>query len=168
MDYNTARTLLDKYWNCETSLEEEEQLRSYFQRDDVPDDLGKYRDLFRFYVNERSTELNKEFDDKILKKLGSDRKEGHQRYLGWMYKAAAAVLLILSFFVIHERFIRVKDQAKKVVEDTFSDPEKALEETKRVLFFVSEKINKGKEEAARLNKFKKAEDVVKNANYKEI
>jgi len=27
MDYKTARTLLDKYWNCETSLEEENQLR---------------------------------------------------------------------------------------------------------------------------------------------
>lgn len=168
MDYKTARTLLDKYWNCETSLEEEEQLRSYFQRDDVPEELRKYQDLFRFYSGEISSDLNEEFDKKILRKLKSENKGGHQRYLSWMYKAAAAVLLILSFFVIHERFIRVKDQAKKVVEDTFSDPEKALEETKRVLLFVSEKINKGKEEATRLNKFKKAEDVVKNTKYKEI
>lgn len=168
MDYKTARTLLDKYWNCETSLEEEEQLRSYFQQDDIADDLRKYQDLFRFYSGEISSDLNEEFDKKILKKLGPGYKSSHQRYLSWMYKAAAAVLLILSFFVIHERFIRVKEQAKKVVEDTFSTPEKALEETKRVLFFVSEKINKGKEGAAKLNKFKKAEDVVKNANYKEI
>lgn len=168
MDYKAARILLDKYWNCETSLEEEELLRSYFQQDDIPDDLRKYQDLFRYYSGEISSDLNEEFDKRILKKLGSDVRPGHQRYLSWLYKAAAAVLLILSFFVIHERFIRVKDQAKKVVEDTFKDPEKALEETKRVLFFVSEKINKGKQEAAKLNKFKKAEDVVKNANYKEI
>jgi hypothetical protein len=168
MDFNEAKVLLEKYWNCETSLEEEDLLRSYFQQEEIPDELKKYEELFRFFSEEREKELNQDFDDKMMTLVKNRKKHGSQRYLNIMYKVAAAILLVLSFFVIHERFIRVKEQAKKVVVDTFSDPEKALEETKRVLYFVSEKLNKGKEEVSRLNKFKKAEDVVRNSNYKEI
>ncbi len=168
MDFNEAKVLLEKYWNCETSLEEEGLLRSYFQQEEIPDELKKYEELFRFFSEEREKELNQDFDDKMMTLVKNRKNHGSQRYLIIMYKVAAAILLVLSFFVIHERFIRVKDQAKKVVVDTFSDPEKALEETKRVLYFVSEKLNKGKEEVSRLNKFRKAEDVVRNANYKEI
>jgi hypothetical protein len=168
MDYNTAKILLDKYWNCETSLKEEDLLRSYFNQDHVPDDLQKYKALFNYYNEERGKELPKEFDKKVLNRINKSQKKGTQHFLNSIYKIAAAVLLILSFFVIHERFIKVKDQATKVVEDTFGDPEKALEETKKILYFVSEKLNKGKEEASRLNKFNKAEEVVRKSNYKEI
>jgi hypothetical protein len=54
------------------------------------------------------------------------------------------------------------------VTDTFKDPREALDETKKMLYFVSEKLRKGKEEASKFSKFKKAEDVVKSSNYKEI
>jgi hypothetical protein len=168
MDYNTAKKLLEKYWNCETSLEEENRLRTYFDQEDLPSDLQKFKALFRFYTEERKKEVKEDFDKKIFNRIKRNQKPPAQRFLNTIYKVAAAILLILSFFVIHERFIQVKDQAKRVVEDTFGDPEKALEETKKVLYFVSEKLNKGKEEASRLYKFKKAEEVVRNSNYKEI
>jgi len=168
MDYSTVKKLLEKYWNCETSLEEEALLRSCFLQDDLPHDLQKYKPMFRYFEEERARELKDDFDQKVLKRINENKRYGTQRFLSTIYKVAAAVLLILSFFVIHERFIKVKDQAKKVVEDTFGDPEKALEETKKVLYFVSEKLNKGKEEASRLKKFNKAEEVVRNSNYEEI
>ena len=167
MEYSTAKELLEKYWNCETSIQEEEMLRRYFHQENIPPDLKKYQDLFRYYSGEREKVLNGEFDDRILGMLET-KKGRRQRLLGILYKVAAAVLLILSFVVINDRFIQVKDQAKQIVEDTFNDPEKALEETKKVLFFMSEKLNRGKEEITRLNKFRKAEEVVKNTNYEEI
>lgn len=167
MEYSTAKELLEKYWNCETSLHEEEMLRRYFQQGNIPPDLKKYRDMFGYFSGEREKELAGEFDGRILGMLDT-KKGGRQRFLGILYKVAAALLLILSFVVINDRFIRVKDQAKQIVEDTFNDPEKALEETKKVLLFMSEKLNRGKEEITRLNKFRKAEEVVKNTNYEEI
>jgi hypothetical protein len=167
MEYNTAKELLEKYWKCETSLQEEDMLRRYFQLEDIPQDLRKYSDLFRYFSDGREKELDGSFDDRIIRMIGN-RKSGRQRFLSTLYKIAAAVLLILSFVVIHERVIKVKDQAKQVVEDTFKDPEKALAETKKVLFFVSEKLNRGKAEAEKLNKFKKAENLVRNTNYREI
>ncbi len=168
MDSETAKKLLVKYWNCETTLKEEELLRSYFHQNDVPEDIVKYQKLFEFFYKKKKEIITEDFDKRVLDLVKKDIKGGKPRYLHPLYKIAAAVLLILSFAVIHERFIDVRVKTKKVVEDTFNDPRKALEETKKALFLVSEKMRKGKEEASRLYKFKKAEEVVKNSNYKKI
>jgi hypothetical protein len=37
MDSNKIEALLNKYWNCETSLEEEQQLRDYFKQGNIPE-----------------------------------------------------------------------------------------------------------------------------------
>ena len=36
MDYKYINQLLERYWNCETSLEEEGILRAFFSQKDVP------------------------------------------------------------------------------------------------------------------------------------
>ena len=36
MDSKHIEQLLEKYWSCETSLEEEKQLREYFRGEDIP------------------------------------------------------------------------------------------------------------------------------------
>ena len=36
MDSNYIEQLLERYWQCETSVEEEAQLRSFFRDEDVP------------------------------------------------------------------------------------------------------------------------------------
>ena len=46
MDYKYITQLLDRYWKCETTLEEEEILKAFFCQKDVPADLCKYKDLF--------------------------------------------------------------------------------------------------------------------------
>ena len=52
MDYKYISQLLDCYWQCETSLEEEEILRAFFSQKDVPVELSKYRALFAYAQNE--------------------------------------------------------------------------------------------------------------------
>jgi hypothetical protein len=168
MESEKIKELLDKYWNCTSSLEEEEQLRNFFRKDEIPPELQKYREMFMYFSDKRENVLDASFDERIMNMIHLKKARKSREFLGAFYKIAAAVLLVLSFFVIHDRFIRVKDQAKKVVQDTFQDPEKALAETKKVLFLMSEKLTMGKAEASRLNKFKKAEEVLKNAKYEEI
>jgi hypothetical protein len=46
MDSNRIELLLKKYWGCETSLEEEKQLRDYFQGNDIPDQWKETASLF--------------------------------------------------------------------------------------------------------------------------
>ena len=46
MDYKYIEQLLERYWNCETSLEEEQILRSFFRQKEVPAHLLRYKQLF--------------------------------------------------------------------------------------------------------------------------
>ena len=46
MDYKYINQLLDRYWQGETTLEEEQILRSFFSQLCVPEELAKYRPLF--------------------------------------------------------------------------------------------------------------------------
>ena len=47
MDYNTenVKALLEKYWAAESSHEEEQLLRNYFQQDTIDPSLEKYRTM---------------------------------------------------------------------------------------------------------------------------
>ena len=162
MDYNTIKSLLDKYWSCETSVEEEAQLRAYFSREKVAEDLKKFAPLFLYFGSENEVRVSDRFDRDLLKILDDKKRSGRQRYLGIFYKVAAAVILILFFVTIHQRFIAVREKATTVVLDTFDDPEKALEETKKALLLVSEKWNKGKSNFVKLAEFNKAEKIIRN------
>jgi hypothetical protein len=53
MDTKKIEQLLEKYFEGETSLEEEKMLRNYFATEDIPDHLTSYRDQFR-YIKELS------------------------------------------------------------------------------------------------------------------
>ena len=46
MDCRYVEQLLGRYWQCETSLEEESELRSFFSKEEVPAHLLQYKDLF--------------------------------------------------------------------------------------------------------------------------
>ena len=84
MDYKYIEQLLERYWRCETSLQEEEILRMFFSQEDIPAALLPYRSLFVYEQNEKEMDgLGDDFD---------------QRVLGLMplFKAAAVVAIFLT------------------------------------------------------------------------
>lgn len=46
MDYKYIEQLLERYWECETSIEEEAILRAFFLQKEVPAELARYKSLF--------------------------------------------------------------------------------------------------------------------------
>ena len=67
MDYKYINQLLERYWRCETSLEEEDILRSFFSQKDVPVELLRFKDLFTYeQVEKKSDTLGDDFDRKLL------------------------------------------------------------------------------------------------------
>ena len=46
MDYKYIEQLLERYWEGETTLQEEAILRTFFSQPDMPDHLRKYQPLF--------------------------------------------------------------------------------------------------------------------------
>ncbi|WP_288317435.1 pyruvate ferredoxin oxidoreductase [Xylanibacter caecicola] len=102
MDYKYIEQLLERYWTCETSLEEETILRTFFSQENIPAELLRYKDLFVYEQMEKTDcLLGKDFDERIL-----EQTEGQVRVkaktvrmttrLMPLFKAAAMVALVLT------------------------------------------------------------------------
>lgn len=70
MEKAMIRTLLEKYWQAETTVEEEQTLAAYFQGPDIDPELQPYRDLFAYFEEELQVKPAPGFDARILQRLG--------------------------------------------------------------------------------------------------
>ncbi len=68
MDCKYIEQLLERYWQCETSLEEEAQLRAFFNGSDVPEHLLRYKDLF-VYQQLQQKVVGSRFRRRVLAEL---------------------------------------------------------------------------------------------------
>ncbi len=102
MDYKYIEQLLERYWNCETSLEEEKILRTFFSQKDVPVCLLKYKDLFCYEKSEtKSDVLGEDFDARITALVEEPQplkvhKMTLTQKLMPLFKAAAIVAIFLT------------------------------------------------------------------------
>lgn len=102
MDYKYINQLLERYWRCETTLEEEEILRAFFAQEDIPAKLRGYRPLFVYQQQEKTANvLGDDFDERILSMLEEPKpvkarviKMGDR--LKPLFKAAAVVAIFLT------------------------------------------------------------------------
>lgn len=102
MDYKYIEQLLERYWNCETSLEEEKILRTFFSQKDIPARLLKYRDLFGYEQTATACDtLDESFDERIMAQISEPESvrartiKMSQRLMP-LFKAAAVVAMFLT------------------------------------------------------------------------
>lgn len=105
MDYKYINQLLERYWKCETSLEEEEILKAFFSQEDLPAELKPYQALFAYEQQEAKNEsLGEDFDKKMLDIINDEyAKEPNKAKvvsltarLKPLFKAAAIVAMFLT------------------------------------------------------------------------
>lgn len=104
MDYKYINQLLERYWNCETSLEEEGILRAFFSQKDVPAELRQYQPLFAYQQLEaKEKHLGADFDNRLLAMSEEDepikvkaRTITLTQRLKPLFKAAAVVAIFLT------------------------------------------------------------------------
>ena len=102
MDYKYIEQLLERYWDCETTNEEESILRTFFSQKDVPARLLKYRSLFEYQKQAVSeAPLGDDFDQKVLAAIYEDIEDSPKvvsfgSYLKQIFKAAAVVAMVLT------------------------------------------------------------------------
>ena len=89
-----VRKILDKYWEGETSLEEERALSNYFTQHDVPDDLAQFAPLFTFFTQERNISMSSE----IKTPTPQVNPQAVVRKISWWRAVAAAAMLTLGIF----------------------------------------------------------------------
>jgi len=61
MNASNIKDLLEKYWNCDSSLEDEQQLRNYFANGDVAPEFREHADLFSVIGLESKISTNLSF-----------------------------------------------------------------------------------------------------------
>ncbi len=102
MDYRYIEQLLERYWLCETSLEEEQILRTFFSQENVPVCLLPYKDLFTYeHTDTETNRLGEDFDRKMLEMVGEmppvkAKTISLKQRLTPLFKAAAIVAIILT------------------------------------------------------------------------
>ncbi len=132
--------LIEKYYNGESTEEEESSLRNYFRKNNIPPGYEAEKAIFG-YLNdsEEIPEPSIGFEARILAGIdASERKRGSQKlkkYLLPMLSAAAGFLILIGsyFAFIH----RTEPQ------DTYKDPKIAYAETMKILMDVSSQLNRG-------------------------
>lgn len=153
MDYKYIEQLLERYFACETSLEEEAILRSFFRQKEIPEKLLPYRALFLYEGTAREEKLDNDFDRKILalveKPVIKARKVTFTEQLKPFFKAAAVVAVIMTVGNAAQHSFQPESQDDYNYEsytDTYSDPESAYQGVTSALRMVSEGINKAQED----------------------
>ncbi len=129
--------LLEKYWNGETSLEEEKKIKAHFSSKKNLSPQARY-----FQGIEKQ------------KKVTADITFRRSNFNRFSVAASVAVGLLVAFFVF-------KDAQQK---DAFAvdDPQEALEITRNALMMVSSGLNEGKSYSAELKKINKAKNTSKD------
>jgi isocitrate dehydrogenase len=109
MDYKYIEQLMERYWNAETTLEEERVLRAFFSQQDIPADMEPWRGLFADDACGQT--LGDDFDDRIMQMIGEEqgakqaaldtpatttRRVSITERLMPLFRAAAVVAIIIS------------------------------------------------------------------------
>ncbi len=140
MKEEELKRLIEKYYNGESTEEEESSLRDYFRKNNIPEGYEAEKVIFGYF--DESTEVPEpsiDFEARIL--AGIDASESKRRsrtmkkYLLPILSAAAGLLILGgSYFYF---IVRAEPR------DTFTDPEIAYAETIKILREVSSQMNRG-------------------------
>lgn len=161
MDSKHIETLLEKYWKCESTLEEEQELRAFFKGSVIPEQVKNATDLFRYFNEQRSQAVAPSFDEQLKHKMNTAKLGGKVVKMMFNYARIAAgvvVVIAASYFVRQE----IKKTHPDEVVDTYSDPKLAFEETKKALRMISKGFGKAQRETSKIKMFKEAELKIQN------
>lgn len=147
MELNNIESLLLKYEEGNTSLEEERALENYFTSGNVPDHLKEYKMIFAFSANEKTTSYSREVE------VGTKRKSGYNK-LAWTGIAASIILAAGVFTTMNFG----EEDLNQENLGTIEDPEEAYHKAKETLQLVSQVLNTGQDELTYVVEFDKAKN----------
>lgn len=156
MENRRIKDLLEKFYDGQTSLSEEQILKEFFQQESVPIEFQVDRDVFLLFLESSTSEiLGEEFDEQILEMINAqeNQRPGRTRilYIASGIAAGFAIMLGTYFMVLDNKLNLGNRSAFELA--AIDDPELALEETRRALYLVSETFNKGTAELTTISKF---------------
>lgn len=146
--------LLNKYWDCTSSIEEEQELRDYFAKEAIDNRFAEYQDLFKVYNAQANVKSNSTISTKFSENKTSNSTKIFALSKRWMAVAASLFLGMMIWFNADKITGMNTPFEKYAVENE----DEAVEITMEALAFLSKKLDKSSSSIK--NDFKK----VANAN----
>lgn len=97
MIYDRINDLLDKYWVCATTVEEEKELRRFFSEENIPPEWQPYQAWFQSEQVENLSPLGVDFDLRVMEKI---RRKKRQFFRFRLLYGIGFILLLLMLLLL--------------------------------------------------------------------
>ncbi|WP_426095303.1 hypothetical protein [Flavobacterium sp. DSR2-3-3] len=154
MELYKAETLLKKYFEGETTINDEQELQDYFASPEVAPHLQQYASLFKHFAVAKGQQYKQEIPAFEIHKVENKYKK---RNLAWFSIAASVVVLMgvgTYMFYDSETVTKSKDLG------TYDDPELAFKATQKALYLLSNNVNVGIESVKYIEEYQIAKNKV--------
>jgi hypothetical protein len=136
--------ILEKYWEGETSVEEEKILKQYFTSETVAEEHQTFAPLFRYFDHQEQITYTLPSVEDIRQKVTEDVPvKTLSPFRKYIYAIAAVFTLAVAALVVWQT-TQPKEEMPLYVQE-IEDPEEAYRITMQALAMVSGKLNKGTE-----------------------
>lgn len=144
MALNNIEQLLEKYFEGETSIAEEQVLKEYFNSENIAPHLEMHQPLFSYFSHAKKDKMN--FAPALPSKKRFKR--------AWIGIAASLIIAvgIINFWD--------KPSEKQEELGSFEDPEIAFRETQKALAMLSENVNVGIQSLEYVNEYEKSKKII--------
>ncbi len=172
MESQEIKQLLQKYFNGESSLEEERALETYFGGGGVQEDLRHYSEFFdgKSELNgamndfvptpsKKELETDSAIEEEVMNFILENEYTDKTKYWQiWQIVTgiAAAVIIVLGGFLFYQ-------ERQKPFEDTFKNPDQAFVVASQTLQYVGAKYNQGLAELSNFGKIERASETMKTS-----
>ncbi|MBP4138850.1 hypothetical protein [Flavobacterium geliluteum] len=149
MELNNIENIIEKYFQGETSIAEEKQLKDYFSSSNVAQHLKQYQPMFGYFSQVKEQKSTQEIPLQTKK-----------RNVAWLSIAASVAVLLAAgtFFYVSE-----KNTTPVVAQSelgTYDNPEEALEATQKALALLSNNVNVGIESVQYIKEYEQSKNKI--------
>ena len=145
MALDRIENLIDKYFEGETSIAEENELKVYFSSTDVAQHLKQYQTIFGYFSQAKEQQFTQEIPLQTKKR----------NVVLWLSIAASVVVMLGVGTMMYFN----NDKEEQFVACTPEDnPELALQQTEKALALVSEHLNTGIESVSYINEYEQSKN----------
>jgi hypothetical protein len=150
MESQKINILLQKYFDAETTIDEENELINYFSSEEVDESLKMYVPMFSG-MKELSVDENPDLGDDLMNYILESEHKEKLRYR-WMWQIVTGVAASVILVMLAVNFYSSGNQWN----DTFKDPDQAYAEASKTLEFVAGKYNQGLAQLRPIGKIERA------------
>ena len=142
---------LDRYFEGQTSLEEEKALKKYFNQEVIEDDLLLFKPLFVSFEQERQVQLPQGFEEEVMMKIEGQAEHksnalriSHQAR-SWIVRVAAVLVFAVGLLWIYQNQLPEREATAAIDWSKYEPdtPEEALEVYKNAMLKLSKALNDG-------------------------